>query len=300
LEKNSISQSLTLWKKIPFQNLYKTSFVFEKKQRKMFFNLFSLVLVLTVSVKSAPVPLAPLDCFGDLEPAPVRAARLTNWVATTAASKTAETIALVAQTLAAANARFANGETDAAGRELERILAVSVAADAAALAVAAAAYGARMVAGLELVLVEVCPNLETQVLENYASGIDGVVVVSLDYSQALHFRFYLRNVQKGLHSFHLHNSSCDPLLYNSNFDHQFPELDANYKHNIHQEFSTHVTELSFTNSLSLHDRLEVSDPMSLIIHAHGQEFCAELSLKYGAGPMRKYDFSFGVGLDIEQ
>lgn len=272
----------------------------------MIFNTLSFILLFVSRVQSAPVqeivvPLAPLDCFSNVESAPARAARLTAWVAATAAAQTFDTVALVAETLEEANYRFANGYTDATEREAERVLAVTVAAAAAAKAVSAAAYGTRMVAGLELVLPEVCSNLVSEVVPevvpevpeftSYSTGIKGRIIISIDDSGALHFRVYLKDIQKGLHSFNIHDAGCDPMLYNPNFSDDFVQLDADYRHEIHNEFSTNVRQLPLTNGTSLQDRLEAED-ISIIIHVNGQEYCGEMNQKYGVDKMRKYRFQF--------
>jgi Cu/Zn superoxide dismutase len=256
----------------------------------MHFLTYTLLSIIAISNTLSAVieRRAQVDCIGNNESAPARAARLTAWVATTAAAKTAETALKVAKQLEKDNRDFATGYTNAAEREVKRVEAVTWAANAAATAVAAAAYGTRMVAGLEPLLWEVCGS------SGAGGTITGQIIASLDNSGALYFHVDLKDIPMGSHEFHIHHSTCGSSS-NPHFAHGFPALVGDYKNKSIYEFSTSVNDVTeHCKTLGVTDLKSGLDAggRSIILHVGGEKICGDFVEQNDQGGHDNYVFSF--------
>jgi Cu/Zn superoxide dismutase len=226
------------------------------------------------------------DCAGNPETDPANAARLTAWVAGTAAAQTAATAQLVAEVLAEANLI-----TDAVEREAARVLAVTVAARAAAKAVAAAIYGANMVIHTVAILCEVCDACAK--IAAPPGDITGTMIASLigegDY---LYFSLDLEGIPMGQHNFHIHHSSCGSAE-NPHFAHDFPALVGSYANTAKYEFATDVNDVTDHCKVlgveSLRSGLDEGG-RSIILHVGGEKICGDFV--EGNGGHSNYIFKF--------
>jgi hypothetical protein len=231
------------------------------------------------------------DCAGNPETDPANAARLTAWVAFTAAKQTAATAQLVAEVLAEANLI-----TDAVEREAARVLAVTVAARAAATAVAAAIYGANMVIHTVPILCEVCDACAPSAARAAAPGdITGTMIASLvggeDY---LYFSVDLEGIPMGQHDFHIHHSSCGSAE-NPHFAHDFPKLVGSYANTAKYEFATDVNDVTdHCKELGVESlRIGLNEGgRSIILHVGGEKICGDFVEANEDGGHSNYIFKF--------